>query len=412
MFAGIATEGKIQPEQQLRKRRRNDYIDGIAVDGFEGVKDVFMKNFTDKLEHDGAALAVYHKGKLVVDLWGGWADRANGRNWTRETITNIFSCTKSVAAICMALKVYNKECDYSDKVIKYWPGFGQNGKHEITIDMILTHRAGLPYFEEEITLDEARDPMRISKLIEEECPKYPPGSKIAYHPITFGWLLDQVFCRIDGQHRSIGDFFRDEVQQKHNTDVYIGSCVEQESRIAKLSPLKGTAFRDRVHDRRIFSMGNILQCRSSSLAGVRRPTPLSESIEMFNNPLVRTFGQPAVNGVASARGLALLHQIFMDGTLVSQEFFKTFRQPQYENFFDHTIGEEESKGHGFVYCRSPTGSWQIGHPSMGGQCIRMDPDNELVISYVTNALKAGLGKHTLTYNNLHTKIYDVLVTKK
>ncbi|ETN72683.1 beta-lactamase [Necator americanus] len=171
------------------------YVDSNKSCLITNVRDAkrrFRKNFTDKLEHDGAALAVYHKGKLVVDLWGGWADRANGRNWTRETITNIFSCTKSVAAICMALKVYNKECDYSDKVIKYWPGFGQNGKHEITIDMILTHRAGLPYFEEEITLDEARDPMRISKLIEEECPKYPPGSKIAYHPITFGWLLDQV----------------------------------------------------------------------------------------------------------------------------------------------------------------------------------------------------------------------------
>ncbi|KAL6735614.1 hypothetical protein Aduo_006036 [Ancylostoma duodenale] len=406
---------KMDPRQQRgsRRKRNNEYIDGIAVDGFEDVKEVFHANFRDRLEHDGAALAVYHKGKLVVDLWGGWADRENDRNWTRDTIANIFSCTKSVAAICVAMKVHKGECAYTDKVSKYWPEFGRNGKEDITIDMILTHRAGLPYFEEDITLGEAADRIKISKIIEEEIPKYPPGSKIAYHPITFGWLIDQVFCRIDKKQRSIGEFFRDEVQQKHNTDVYIGSCAEQECRIAKLSlPRRSNAFRGHVNDRMIFSLGNLLHTKKLSTSDIRAPQPLIESIEMFNSPSVRAFGQPAVNGVASARGLALLHQIFMDGTLVPQEFFKTVAQPEYEGFFDHTLGVEESKGHGFIYCRSPTGTWQIGHSAMGGQCIRMDPGNELVICYLTNALKAGSGKHTLTYNRLQTKIYEILTTKK
>ncbi|EPB69482.1 beta-lactamase [Ancylostoma ceylanicum] len=314
MSSASAETAPERPPVQVKVEPNNEYIDGIAVDGFEDVKEVFqcatqhlahfqVSNFRDRLEHDGAALAVYHKGKLVVDLWGGWADRENDRNWTRDTIANIFSCTKgvneyalqSVAAICVAMKVDKKECAYTDKVSKCWPEFGRNGKEDITIDMILTHRAGLPYFEEDITLDEAADRVKISKIIEEEIPKFPPGSKIAYHPITFGWLIDQ-------------------------------------------------------------------------------------SIEMFNSPSVRAFGQPAVNGVASARGLALLHQIFMDGTLVSHEFFE--------------------------------GSWQIGHSAMGGQCIRMDPSNELVICYLTNALKAGSGKHTLTYNKLQTKIYEILATKK
>ncbi|KHJ80948.1 beta-lactamase, partial [Oesophagostomum dentatum] len=197
----------------------NDRIDGTATDGFEELKFLFQRNFTNKLERNGAALAVYYKGKLVVDLWGGWADRTNNKDWAKETLANIFSCTKSLAAICMAMKVHSKECDYSDKVTKFWPEFGKNGKEDITIDMILTHRAGLPYFEEELTLEDGADRGKISKTIEEEAPKYPPGSKIAYHPITFGWLIDQVFSRIDSKHRTIGEFLRDEVQQKHSTSL-------------------------------------------------------------------------------------------------------------------------------------------------------------------------------------------------
>ncbi|RCN26530.1 hypothetical protein ANCCAN_27743 [Ancylostoma caninum] len=138
----------------IEEKRNNEYIDGIAVDGFEDVKEVFQSakhdlarfqtaNFRDRLEHDGAALAVYHKGKPVVDLWGGWADRENDRNWTRDTIANIFSCTKSVAAICVAMKVHKRECAYTDKVADFWPQFGRNGKQDITIDMILTHRVGM-----------------------------------------------------------------------------------------------------------------------------------------------------------------------------------------------------------------------------------------------------------------------------
>ncbi|VDM73349.1 unnamed protein product [Strongylus vulgaris] len=127
---------------------------------------------------------------------------------------------QSLAAICVAMKVYRGECSYSDKVTRFWPEFGKNGKEEITIDMILTHQAGLPYFDEDITLDDAKDKAKISKIIEEESPKHPPGSQIAYHPITFGWLIDQVFCRIDAKHRSVGEFFREEIRDKLGTNCY------------------------------------------------------------------------------------------------------------------------------------------------------------------------------------------------
>ncbi|KAK5986854.1 Beta-lactamase domain-containing protein [Trichostrongylus colubriformis] len=98
------------------------------------------ENFTRRSEREGAALAVYHKGALVADLWGGFADRKTGSQWHRDTLASIFCCTKSVAAICVAMKVDQGECSYSDKVVKFWPEFKHNNKQDITIEMILTHR--------------------------------------------------------------------------------------------------------------------------------------------------------------------------------------------------------------------------------------------------------------------------------
>ncbi|VDO73344.1 unnamed protein product [Heligmosomoides polygyrus] len=104
-----------------------------------------MKNFTGEFERAGAALTVIHKGKVVTDVWGGLADCAKNIQWIKNTFAGLFCCTKSLAAICVAMKVDRGECDYSDKVTKFWPEFGQHNKGEITIEMILTHRVSIPF---------------------------------------------------------------------------------------------------------------------------------------------------------------------------------------------------------------------------------------------------------------------------
>uniref|UniRef100_A0A0K0DH67 Beta-lactamase domain-containing protein n=1 Tax=Angiostrongylus cantonensis TaxID=6313 RepID=A0A0K0DH67_ANGCA len=182
---------------------KKEHIDGLVDDKFQPVRDsfrlttmmkytCFRQNFSDGWERGGAAFAVYHHGKLVVDLWGGYADESCNRRWNDDTITVLFSCTKSVTAICMAMLVDRGLCDYSDKVTQYWPEFGQHGKHDITIEMILSHKAGLPYFEHAITLADLTDGLRMATIIEKEKPKYEPGAKTVYHVLTFGWLIDQV----------------------------------------------------------------------------------------------------------------------------------------------------------------------------------------------------------------------------
>ncbi|CAJ0606057.1 unnamed protein product [Cylicocyclus nassatus] len=133
---------------------------------------------------------------------------------------------------------------------------------------------------------------------------------------------------------------------------------------------------------------------------------------LYNNPDTRIAGQPGVNGVGSARGLALLHQLTMDGTLLSKEMIQKISEPLFPNEFDHSIGEILSKGYGFMYTRSPTGSWQIGHMGVGGQIVRFDPENDIVLCYLTNAFKAGSSEHVFTYNRLQKKVYDIIRNKK
>ncbi|KAK6051054.1 hypothetical protein COOONC_11441 [Cooperia oncophora] len=162
------------------------HTDGTADENFKAVRESFRGNFVDGWEKGGAAFAVYHKGRLVVDLWGGYADKSCNRLW------NEGHHDFSVAAICVAILVDRGLCSYNDKVTQYWPEFGQNGKADITIEMILAHKAGLPYFEETLSLPDLTNPLRMANHYRTvQAPKYPPGSKTAYHPLTYGWLIDQ-----------------------------------------------------------------------------------------------------------------------------------------------------------------------------------------------------------------------------
>ncbi|KAK6026876.1 beta-lactamase, partial [Ostertagia ostertagi] len=186
------------------------HVDGTADDLFKPVQESFRRNFTEGWEKGGAAFAVYHKGRLVVDLWGGYADKSCNRLWNEDTMTLLFSCTK----------------------------------------------AGLPYFEETLTLADLTNPLRMATIIEQQAPKYPPGSKTAYHPITFGWLIDQVFCRIEPHHRTVGQFLREEIETKHHVDVHIGECPTEEIRIARFTGLNmPLAVREFVYDRKIAVVG-------------------------------------------------------------------------------------------------------------------------------------------------------------
>ncbi|PAV61910.1 hypothetical protein WR25_19032 isoform A [Diploscapter pachys] len=126
----------------------------------------------------------------------------------------------------------------------------------------------------------------------------------------------------------------------------------------------------------------------------------------FNNPDLRIHSQPAVNAISTARALADLHMKAFDGTLLSDNFVETLKEPSHPNKFDRTLGERQDKGKGFFYTKSPLDTWQIGHFGVGGQIVRYDFENQLSIAYLCNGMKIGVHKYVETYNRLERRIYE------
>uniref|UniRef100_A0A915CZX0 Beta-lactamase-related domain-containing protein n=1 Tax=Ditylenchus dipsaci TaxID=166011 RepID=A0A915CZX0_9BILA len=182
------------------------------------------KNFADGWEKEGAAIAIYHKGKLVVDLYGGYADKSALIKWTENTKTIVFSASKAVGSLAIAMLVDRGHIQYNDKISKYWPEFAQNGKADITLQWIMTHQAGLAVLDHFVTLEEAYQPELIAKILEKQKPNWEPGTKTGYHAITYGWLVDLIIRRVDPLKRGIAQFVREEIT-KNTTSIFTWACL-------------------------------------------------------------------------------------------------------------------------------------------------------------------------------------------
>ncbi|MFW9952692.1 MAG: serine hydrolase domain-containing protein, partial [Candidatus Thorarchaeota archaeon] len=200
--------------------KNNFEIHGYCDDRFLPVKEAFKQNFELGLEV-GASFAVTLNGQLVVDLWGGYKDKAKLQPWEENTIVNVFSTTKIMTALCIHMLVDRGLINVDDPVAKYWPEFAQNGKELIPIKLILSHSAGLPGFDKKISEDTLYDWDRIIRLIASQKPWWKPGSKIGYHSMTFGYILGEIVRRVIG--KSIGTFFREEIAEPLHIDFHIGT---------------------------------------------------------------------------------------------------------------------------------------------------------------------------------------------
>ena len=162
-------------------------IHGTTAPGFELVREAFASNFSERSDV-GAAVALVIDGKLVVDLWGGVADPAEGREWNADTLANIWSTTKGVTAACFAMLVDRGQIDYDLPVAHYWPEFGVAGKEKITVAMMLSHQAGLCGFRDPATIEDFYDAERAAARLAEAEPFWEPGTQSGYHAITIGFL--------------------------------------------------------------------------------------------------------------------------------------------------------------------------------------------------------------------------------
>src|SRR5690348_6416032 len=180
----------------------------------------------------GASVAVFVDGEPVVDVWGGFADAERTVLWQRDTITNVWSITKTMTALCALILADRGDLDLAAPVGRYWPEFAAAGKEGVLVRHLLSHTAGLPDWDG--TVEELYDWPSATARLAAQTPQWEPGSAAGYHSLTQGFLVGEVVRRITGG--SVGDFFAREVAGPLGADFHIGLPAEHDHRVALAVP--------------------------------------------------------------------------------------------------------------------------------------------------------------------------------
>ena len=347
---------------------------------FAPLRDAFARNWSDHAEI-GASLCVVERGQIVVDLWAGWADAAQTRPWQQDTIANVYSTTKGVAAAAAAILADRGALDVERPVAHYWPEFAQAGKDQITVHQLLTHEAGLVGVDEELPDGAVLDWDRMVAALERQAPMWPPGQGLGYHAITYGWLVGEVIRRIDG--RTCGEFVRDEIAAPLGVDFYIGLPASEDPRTAELIPAPGSD-----------GLAIPPEGLAAKALGLASPRLAGD----VNSRAWRAAELPAANGHANARALATIYGSLAAGgaPLLSAQGVENAAAHRI-TADDLVLGFQVRRALGFILS-TPGGRYEwgpnprtFGHSGAGGSLAFADPDRQIGFGYVMNQMSAGLG---------------------
>src|SRR5256714_624072 len=200
-------------------------IQGTVEPGFEGVRDTLASNI-DSGDDVGASVAVIVDGRTVVDIWGGHIDEARTQPWQSDTIINVWSTTKTMAALCALMLADRGELDLHAPVARYWPEFKAAGKEGVEVRHLLSHNAGLSGWQEPMAPEDLYDWEKATSALAAQEPWWEPGTASGYHAITQGYLVGEVIRRVTGQ--TVGHFFADEFAAPLNADFHIGLAPEDD----------------------------------------------------------------------------------------------------------------------------------------------------------------------------------------
>ncbi|RHZ68951.1 hypothetical protein CDV55_102111 [Aspergillus turcosus] len=208
-------------------------VQGTCHPAFSTLKALFEESLASG-EELGADICVTINGQTVVELWGGHADAARSKPWTRETLTPVWSISKIVTNLAALLLIDRGQLDPSAKVATYWPEFAVNGKQDIEVRHVLSHTAGLPSWDPPLARDEVHDtPLATQKLIQ-QAPWWTPGTASGYHLTSQGHLIGELVRRVSG--KSLTQFIADELAAPLNADFQLGVKEEDWPRTADIIP--------------------------------------------------------------------------------------------------------------------------------------------------------------------------------
>jgi CubicO group peptidase (beta-lactamase class C family) len=372
-----------------------DLIGGDVDEGYGKVADAFRRNL-DSGKEVGAAIAVYRDGRKVVDLWGGYRNGNTRAPWEQDTLVNVFSTTKGIASLAVAVAASRGYLSYDAKVTDYWPEFAQAGKESVTVRQLLAHQAGLVAINPPLTLQEMADPPKMSAKLAAQVPAWTPGTRHGYHGITLGWYEGELIRRTDPAGRSLGKFFADEIARPLELDLYIGlpASVDRD-RIAYLDAWSFPRLLLHLNTmpaRFVMDLFNPFGLAAPSLLfaeGVKTPAA-------FNRDELRVVEMPAVNGTATARSIARLYGAAATAgpelglTAATLDALHKPAVPPTNGLRDKVLHIDTTFSLGFnkpiAACMFGSSDNAFGTPGAGGSFGFADPDTGIGFGYVMNKL--------------------------
>lgn len=359
-------------------------VDFVAP-GWEHVRDTFVSNLASGMDR-GAGVAVVHRGKLVVDLMGGHRDKVGDVPYGPDTLQVVFSTTKGITALAVAMCVERGLLDYDRTVATYWPEFAAHGKGNITVAQLMSHRAGLYTVDGPITLAEALDWDTVTSRLAATAPLFEPGSTHGYHALTYGWLGGELVRRVTGM--SIGEFVQRNIVAPLGVELWIGLPAEHEHRVAHLMAHPLPVFPPEIAKFMLDHGGpGSLGEKALSLNG-------AFGQGAFNRPDVHAAQIPGANAITNARALATIYAATIGEVngvrLISEETRRiatTSETPDGE--IDGILGHPTVFAKGWMLDSSRNnygGPGGFGHDGAGGSVACAVPSRELAVSYVMNTM--------------------------
>jgi CubicO group peptidase (beta-lactamase class C family) len=357
-------------------------VQGTCDPRFEAMRRILAANI-DSGADVGASVAVALDGELVVDMWGGWEDEAHSAPWGRDTITNVWSSTKTQMALCALMLVDRGLLDVDAPVSTYWPEFAANGKDGVLVRHLLSHTSGVSGWDQPITVQDIYDWEASTARLAAQAPWWEPGTMSGYHALNQGHLVGEVIRRITG--KKLGEFFRDEVAGPLAADFHIGLPESEFGRVSKVIP----------------------------------PPPLPVDLTQLdpNMVVVKTFTGPApgaeaswtkewrqadigaANGHGNARSLAITQSAISNGgvvngtKLLSPDTIEQIFRVQAEGI-DQVLMVPSKFGIGYGL---PNETFAfLGNRKIcvwggwGGSLVINDLDNRMTITYAMNRMESGL----------------------
>lgn len=374
-------------------------LNGTVDPRFEPLAEVLKRQLESGYDL-GASLAVAVEGEIVTDCWGGWADEAQTIPWQADTITNVWSTTKTMTSLSALVLVDRGLLDPAEKVATYWPEFAANGKDGIEVRHIMGHTSGVSAWAQPVTVDDILDDDTATEMLARQAPWWEAGTTSGYHALNQGHLVGEVIRRVDG--RGLGQFFAEEIAGPLGADFTIGSPEPEWSRISEVIPPPP------------MDLPEGIDLESVMIKTFTGPAP---EASIANTPGWRRATIGAANGHGNARSVATIQAAVSNGgraadtQLLSADTVERIFEPQ-SSGVDLVLGLPVSFGLGYALAH-PDDAYGVTSGRVcywggwGGSIVVNDLDHRVTMAYMMNRMQAGLvGNETSVA--LHATLRSIL----